>query len=295
MKTVTFFVTAFLAIIFSFIIFKNIPVLATFADNIYGYAWSSNIGWISFNDINAGSGGGSYGVRADSGGNISGYAWSPNIGWISFNPTDVAGCPGTLGNPVCAPKINLTTREVSGWARSCAGSVTGDCAGGSRSDGWDGWISLRGESPAYGVVTTSLQPFKWSGWAWGGEVVGWISFNGDTTGAGGGTYNVTGPDNSLVLVVAATATPNPARVGRPVTWSAVISGGTPPYTYTWSGDEGLTGSDASLSKTYTTTGVKTGTVIVTESGPAKQSQVASFSITVIPAGSIEGIKEIIPE
>ncbi len=289
------YLAIFIGIAVLIFIGAKIPALATFADNIYGWAWSANIGWISFNDINAGSGGGSYGVRADSEGNLAGFAWSPNIGWISFNASDVAGCPGTAGNLICAPKVNLTTHEVSGWARVCSGTLNGDCTGGSRLDGWDGWISLRGSNPAYGVITTSVQPFKWSGWGWGGEVVGWVSFSGDTLGAGGGTYSVTGPDNSLVLVVAATATPNPARVGRLVTWSAVTSGGTPPYTYTWSGDEGLTGSAASVGMSYATTGVKTGTVTVTESGPSRQTKTASFSVTVVPAGAIEGIKEIIPE
>src|SRR5437868_757235 len=56
--------------------------------HLSGYAWSSNIGWISF-----GSPG--YSVTIDSAtGNMGGYAWADphddiantnNIGWISFN------------------------------------------------------------------------------------------------------------------------------------------------------------------------------------------------------------------
>src|SRR3989338_509710 len=53
-------------------------------DNVFGWAWSENIGWISFNNT---SGGGAvdYGVNVDTTtGIFSGYAWSENIGWISF-------------------------------------------------------------------------------------------------------------------------------------------------------------------------------------------------------------------
>ncbi len=274
--------------------FKEYIASASFLDNIYGYAWSSNIGWISFNDINQGSGGGNYGVRADSNGNLAGYAWSPNIGWISFNAGDVVGCPGTAGNTTCAPKLNLVTKEVSGWARACAGTVSKDCAGGDRTDGWDGWISLKGQSPAYGVSTTQTQPYLWQGWAWGSEVVGWISFAGSLGGGGGPRdYGVVGPDNSIQMIVNVTASPNPVKINSSATWSAVVSGGTGPYTYSWNGDEGLSGNTPTVSKSYKTVGQKAGTVTVSDSGSPKQTKSASFTLTVDLFGRVK-IKEIQP-
>ncbi len=271
---------------------------AGMADNIFGYAWSSNIGWISFNDANIGSGGGFYGVNADASGNLSGYAWSSNIGWISFNHS--AGCPGAAGNPVCQPKIDPASREISGFARACAGTVPGDCGGASRSDGWDGWISLRGASPNYGITTSTALPFYWSGWAWGSEVVGWISFSG--TLPDGSIYGVCGPAVGSCagpglppFTVAANASPNPAEVEKPVTWSALISGGTPPYSYDWSGTDGLSGVGASIQKIYKTVGLKTGTVTVADSSVPKKIMSASFDLTVVPKKKIGGIKEIQPE
>ena len=97
----------------------------------------------------------SYGVRIDPlTGVFSGYAWSENIGWISFAPPpDYATYPGT-GYPNCtingtcpvAPnysaKIDFATGKVTGWARACAGTVNGDCNSPTRTDGWDGWILL---------------------------------------------------------------------------------------------------------------------------------------------------------
>ena len=54
---------------------------------------STGLGWLSLNNTNT-SGTTSYGVNIPSSdGPLSGYAWSENVGWISFNPADLAGCP----------------------------------------------------------------------------------------------------------------------------------------------------------------------------------------------------------
>ncbi|MCF7815921.1 MAG: hypothetical protein K9M10_02930 [Candidatus Pacebacteria bacterium] len=157
------------------------------SDNVSGYAWSENIGWISFNSTDAG--GGPYGVSVASGGAISGYAWSENIGWISFNSSDVSGCP----NGTCSPSVNQGTGEVTGWAR-----VLSAVAAGANSGGWDGFISLSGTGPNYGVKVTGC---TWSGWAWGSDVVGWISFDSSDSGAGGGPYGVIGTSNACVPAI----------------------------------------------------------------------------------------------
>lgn len=63
---------------------------------------STGVGWISANNINPGAGGVvSYGVNIPStDGPLSGYAWSENIGWVSFNAADVSGCPSGTCNAV---------------------------------------------------------------------------------------------------------------------------------------------------------------------------------------------------
>ncbi len=151
--------------------------------NVYGFAWSSNIGWISFNNRNcdtnndgksdnpilgcpaAGSFVQGYGVNMDINGKLSGFAWSENIGWITFNKA-VAGTPPAApynnnGQTFIAKKNG--SDEFEGWARVVS-------TGGS----WDGWIKLS-NFPAYGV---NLNGSKFEGFAWGGDkVVGWISFN----------------------------------------------------------------------------------------------------------------------
>ncbi len=73
-------------------------------DNLSGWAWSDNIGWISFNSTTDGSLV-NYGVAinetnktTNGTGDFSGYAWSDNIGWISFNRVDTGNPPGAPFN-----------------------------------------------------------------------------------------------------------------------------------------------------------------------------------------------------
>lgn len=54
----------------------------------------TGIGWISLNSTNTLSSPTNYGVSFPLNGDpASGYAWSENVGWISFNEADLAGCP----------------------------------------------------------------------------------------------------------------------------------------------------------------------------------------------------------
>ena len=151
----------------SFLIFDLKEVRAGTEHNVSGWAWSENIGWISFNSTTDGSLI-NYGVNIDSNRIFSGYAWSENIGWISFNKNELTDCPISP----CRAKLDFQTKQISGWARALA-----------YGDGWDGWIRLRDTD--YGVwLDTSLSPAEFRNWAWGSDVVGWISFNNKD---GGGT------------------------------------------------------------------------------------------------------------
>lgn len=126
--------------------------------NVSGFAWSENVGWIGFKGSN-------YGVRIDpTTGIFSGDAWSEHIGWVDFN--QAAGCP----KGSCQPKLDFTTNEVVGWAKALVGDVV---------NGWDGWMSLSsknssGVGPVYGVKRKAC---NLEGYAWGSDVVGWVSFS----------------------------------------------------------------------------------------------------------------------
>jgi len=232
-----------LVFIFGFLAFKGSK--AASSANVSGWAWSENIGWISFNSKNCdidddgvyegvNEGGGStlvptdcpvsgtahaYGMKINPAGDISDYVWSENIGLIAFKRTD-AGTPpmppyngggafiaktDNLNTSICDANKNgfldancggkddsttptSTYKQVFGWARAigackdslwsgtkCTGSGAGNLSG-----GWDGWIRFSKDPAELGpkyAVTIDLTTKQFRGWAWGGDVIGWVSFN----------------------------------------------------------------------------------------------------------------------
>jgi hypothetical protein len=120
--------------------------------NVSGWAWSGNLGWISMDCNNPGTGcggaAGDYGLDLDDDGNLAGWAWSSAAGWICFGATcdGAAGAPpgGTPSSPASAADhycpgfvpcatYDTAEQELHGWAYVI-----------SMTDGTDyrGWISL---------------------------------------------------------------------------------------------------------------------------------------------------------
>lgn len=227
------------------------PVHAASAGDLFGYAWSDmpctitggvpdpgncsdetknpsstavgrGAGWISFSCTNDSSCGTSdYGVTVDTAtGLVSGDAWADkdHIGWISFNPSDVSGCPTPESGGRCQAKVDLdpsspTKGKVTGWARALAAPAAGTNAG-----GWDGWIHLSGSN--YGVMKdmTAGDGCSWSGYAWGGPVLGWIEFN---PSAGSGVKGGKAGCNAITAFISADKT-SVVAPGNPVnlTWGS---------------------------------------------------------------------------
>ncbi len=104
-------------------------------------------------------------------GGFRGQAWSSNYGWLNFRGNQVSSCwqdnPGVTYDGVARADVNGGSGvvDVTGWGKFTAGTDS--------DDGWDGCVSFSGAN--HGVkldMTTGVL----SGWAWGGPVVGWISF-----------------------------------------------------------------------------------------------------------------------
>lgn len=167
--------------------------LAASADSVSGYAWSENIGWISFNckDLEAVEGKtcldgnnpsfdpsvniADYGVDIHSVTNVlSGYAWSDNVGWISFNLADTGNPPAEYDYSAqgYTAEYDAPNNELRGWARALSALET--------QGAWDGWIKLHkypsDTGAAYGVTWNSTTK-ELEEWAWGSDVIGWISMN----------------------------------------------------------------------------------------------------------------------
>jgi hypothetical protein len=168
--------------------------------DLSGYAWSDNIGWVSFD-----------GVKVEVNNNLSGYAWSDNIGWVSFN--EATGCPTSP----CQPKIEAN--KIVGWAKALSAD----------NKGWDGWISLgtqTGDSISYGPT---LSGNTFSGFAWGSDVVGWLDFS-QVTG-----QTTPSPDCGTAEGQTFSNPPTDPTLCSVGTSSAV---GTNPNTYTWTCNSG---------------------------------------------------------
>lgn len=164
-------------------IFLSLSVSAADENNVGGFAWSENIGWISFNDdvvdgAPAPDPGDTtnkeYGVGINiATGEMSGYAWSENIGWISFNAADVEGCNGCSGSE-CVPIVDSEAdgsgnHLITGWARATAAVEAGSNAG-----GWDGCLKFKdsyidSNGDFHGWMTSSADATT--------GVVGWVNLN----------------------------------------------------------------------------------------------------------------------
>lgn len=103
-----------------------------------------------------------FGVFVDDAGALSGYAWSSYGGWLSFGET--SGCP----SGGCGASVDLGTGAVSGWAKLGTGT----------------WVSLSQKSgePPYGLryetTAWSSSDKALTGYAWGGDGIGWVAFSG---------------------------------------------------------------------------------------------------------------------
>ncbi len=171
--------------------FEPRDIEAGTAQNTYGYAWSSNIGWVRFNDcvdpLNAATcAAPSFGVNVDpliAGiSQLSGYAWSNNVGWLSFDAP-------TFGGLRPSAYLDAATNELRGWARFCSAATTpatcdGSIGPGPSSGGWDGWVSLNcldGGNCAANPYRVKIDACSvLNGFAWGGDVAGWLKFRSES-------------------------------------------------------------------------------------------------------------------
>lgn len=83
-----------------------------------------------------------------------------------------------------------------------------------------------------------------------------------------------------------------ARVGTPITWGVEATGGYGNYTYFWTGSEGLSSTQNSAVKIYSTTGSKNATVTVTSSNGQTATQVCGNSVTITSASSGTTVKPV---
>jgi len=252
------------------------------SQNVSGFAWSENIGWISFNSSSDDSGV-DYGANIDpTTGAFSGYAWSENIGWIDFAPT--SGFPEA---PNSGAKLDLATNQVSGWAKAVAGGSSG-------SGGWDGWIKMSGTAANGSPYGGSRNGCSLEGYAWGGDVVGWIQFDPINIDC----QNIP-PDPPVITTLsqnqapAVTLTANPSTINSgdssTLTWTTTNNPDSCSASGSWSGNKSASGGSESVSptanSTYTITCSKTGFADISASATITVSAAPAYSLNVSKTGA----------
>jgi hypothetical protein len=170
---------------------------------VFGFAWMGTYvnnqgalegggGWLKFNCepehcTNESNWGTRISLQSNTIGRLNGEAWSNNYGFMTFDPQRVRSCwldnPETYQGVATITNLDIsneaygsTSRKINGWAKFIAGDDFP--TGSSNDDGWDGCVNFGNDisSPVqYGVLTDTVTG-SLSGWAWGGPVVGWISF-----------------------------------------------------------------------------------------------------------------------
>lgn len=194
--------------------------------NVFGWAWSSNVGWIKMNNCDANTDGTAkidtcsgpdYGMNIDDNVSsaieprkLSGYAWNNRIGWIKFgNSLGVAPVVGGVQSVSSMTLNNASDNAVgtfSGWARKVVGSACSETPS-LYCSFFDGWLSfaganyLSGNTNGTGGVTYDKSTGRIVGSAWGGPVLGWVKFGDNTNAWPKVTYGVSTQAFSYSLFV----------------------------------------------------------------------------------------------
>lgn len=170
----------------------------------------------------------------------------------------------------------LTVSVVSGMGTiigqgiNCSGAPTDDCSENYPAGSFTQPFTATGQNPGYTFDS-------WNGNCTGQTVSCSLLMDGNKTA--GATFTSVPPSYGSEpppsygsepppqpFNVTCTATPNPAVLGFPVTWTAVVDGISGPFAYSWSGP-GIPTSPAPSEDRYTlsygTIGIKTATVRVT--------------------------------
>ncbi|MCF7865689.1 MAG: hypothetical protein K9M11_04255 [Candidatus Pacebacteria bacterium] len=188
---------------------------STITTRLSGYAWSENIGWISFKD-------GGVPVILQGDGSLVGYAWSENVGWVQFG--GLSGFPNTT----YGTNAKIAGGKLTGWARVVSGVAPKSTAVDNRG-GFDGWISLSGSN--YGTTLTGT---KFGGYAWASDVVGWVDFTGVVTieqkNPCTGSYGTIIPDGSNFTFFSPVVTDGTCTTEVKTCVNGVLSPNSPTYT-----------------------------------------------------------------
>ena len=202
----------------------------------------------------------------------------------------VTTCAGNSGD--CAVFIYTVSLDKSTYAVNDPILASGTFVQGVCDNGYNLQSALNAQNDASGV---SAPLFNESDWGTSGmatldagpsPISSSVTFSGSSRFADtqNGFDIATIPYTVIFPVpsVSCSGTPSNPYLNQPVTWSSSATGGSGSYSYSWSGDDGLSGTTDSVQKAYTTVGQKNATLAVTDN---QSGQTTSTSCTAVDVGS----------
>ncbi len=228
-KKIASYIAILALILGAFALYK--PLVHASSNDVTGWWWSSNTGWISLNCLDGGVGGAkvctdsSYGVKMIPGGDLQGYAWSDNIGWIQFG--GLVGFPSGDGSTSANAHMDQSTGKLTGWVRATRAMNPGPDV--NDLGGWDGWISLDGNK--YQMTFDKTTGVSTGGFGWGGD-------NPTLAGLNLGT-GVLGWINDFATYPSPTVLPGPGDIELLPFNQIVAPGNTHPH-FSWRSADGTT-------------------------------------------------------
>ncbi len=207
---------------------------------------------------------------------------TPTYNYNTYSPLQVSCVPNAASTVIGSP-VTWTANVVGGtyysgynnYNYSYSWSGTDGISGYSQSISVN--YSTPGQKLAYVTVSGNGQTITQSC----GSVV-------NVNGYGYGTNYIinSNSSNNSGLDIGCYADPVNATINQPITWSTEVTGGVAPYTYSWTGSDGLSGSGSSIIKIYGTSGQKSAIVTVTSADGKTGTRACSNTLAVgRPAGS----------
>lgn len=169
----------------------------------------------------------------------------------------------------CTPS---TTSIIQGGSVTWSATVTGGTPPYTLS--WSGTNSLSGFAPTVTKTYNST-----------GVKTAALAVNGSAPVACSGSVTVS-ENPALNYNISCTPNVESIPVGGSVTWTASVSGGTPPYTYSWHGSDGLSGSGGAVTKTYNSAGLKEASLEINGVDEADCSSEVQVGAVVVPGQAI---------
>ena len=256
----------------------------------YSYSWSGSNGYLGNSSsvstvyYNAGtynayltvtSGGQSQSVNCNSSVSIYGSNYYNNGYYNNYNNYGYASLQVS-----CTPSVTYTSVGSSiTWSATAYGGNGGYSYSWTGTDGLYGYgqyVSISYNNPGYKTATVTVTS--------NGQSITQTCSNSVNVGGyqtvNNGTYYNQNNTNNGGLDIGCYADPVTASINQPVTWTVEVTGGVAPYTYSWSGTDGLSGANASITKYYDAYGSKSAIVSVTSADGKTGTRACSNAVAV---------------